>query len=223
MSDKRKSLMRVLMDKRPVQNYECLTPSQMLTPAIKNNSTPKKNGDIYARLAAQRSSKVLPSLRLLNGGSFDEKVAMFDSPRLSKHVQHRDSSDLDPVAAYQRVAYMEAAEQAAQYPRLPKTHSTVTYHEREPKQFRLIEIYESHKHKFDAAYKQKLFQYGEDVLRKEEAVKYDRVEGQAKINFYALSKKSKNKLLNAYFRNETNNDKMDNLIEKLKSHRVFSN
>ena len=90
---------------------------------------------------------------MLNGGSYDEKVAMFDSPRLNKHVQHRDNSDLDPVSAYQRVAYMETDEQAAQYPRLPKTHSTVAYREREPKQLRLIQIYENHKHKFDAAYK----------------------------------------------------------------------
>ena len=45
--------------------------------------------------------------------------------------------------------------------------------------------------------------------------------GQAKINFLALNKKSKEKLLNAYFKDLTSHEKMDNLVDRLKLYKVF--
>ena len=52
-------------------------------------------------------------------------------------------------------------------------------------------------------------------------LKYDPVDGKAKIDFLALSQKSKNKLINAYFKDETNNVKMDNLIQRLKKNQIL--
>lgn len=52
--------------------------------------------------------------------------------------------------------------------------------------------------------------------------KYNRVKGQAKINFLALNKSSRQKILNAYFKDETCNEKMDNLVERLKLYKVFN-
>ena len=51
--------------------------------------------------------------------------------------------------------------------------------------------------------------------------KYSGTYGQAKINFLALGKKSKSKLLSAYFKDKTSNEKMDNFLDRLKVYKVF--
>ena len=53
--------------------------------------------------------------------------------------------------------------------------------------------------------------------------KYVRTTGQAKINYLALTRKSQKKLTNAYFKDETCYEKMDNFVDRLKVHKVFKN
>ena len=62
---------------------------------------------------------------------------------------------------------------------------------------------------------------GEGELSQEAMLKYTQMHGQAKVNFLALSKKSKTRLLNSYFKDETSNEKMDNLLERMKKYRIF--
>lgn len=52
-------------------------------------------------------------------------------------------------------------------------------------------------------------------LTQEAKIKYDLSMGQAKVNYLALNKKSQQKLENSYFKDETSNEKMDNLMERL--------
>ena len=78
-----------------------------------------------------------------------------------------------------------------------------------------------HEHKFTEEYKQKLFEFGEGILSEEQMSMYDGKTGQAKFNFLALSKKSQKRLLNAYFSNQINSEKMDNLIDRLKTNQIF--
>ena len=58
-------------------------------------------------------------------------------------------------------------------------------------------------------------------MQAEAMSKYDKYHGQSKIGFLALSKKSQQKILNSYFKNETCGEKMDELLEKLRRHRVL--
>ena len=47
-----------------------------------------------------------------------------------------------------------------------------------------------HRQKFDEDYKKKLFEFGVTELQQEAMEKYDKVSGQARLNFLALNKKS---------------------------------
>jgi len=64
------------------------------------------------------------------------------------------------------------------------------YEGREPKKVELVELFKRHQATFDKECKAKMFEFGEEVLYDEANRKYDRVSGQAKINFLALGKKS---------------------------------
>lgn len=88
------------------------------------------------------------------------------------------------------MTHLQAEEQAAQYPRIPHALSTKMYEGREPKKVELVELFKRHQEKFDTECKSKMFEFGEEVLYDEANRKYDRVSGQAKINFLALGKKS---------------------------------
>ena len=60
----------------------------------------------------------------------------------------------------------------------------------EPSQNKLMKIFKSHQERFDEEYKQKLFELGEKELAAEAMEKYIKTQGQAKINYLALNKKS---------------------------------
>ena len=62
---------------------------------------------------------------------------------------------------------------------------------------------------------------GENELCSEAKIKYDQILGSAKVNFLALNKKSRKRLLNAYFRDSTSEEKMDNLMSRLQLYRIF--
>ena len=98
------------------------------------------------------------------------------------------------------------------------------YKKQDPPNDVLSELYEEHKDKFEDEYRQKLFQLGEKELVREAMNKYARTKGQstAKISFLALNSKSQRKILNAYFKDETGYEKMDNLVDRLKLYKVFN-
>ena len=67
-----------------------------------------------------------------------------------------------------------------------------------------------------------MFEFGVAKLRQEKMKKYDRVSGQAQMNFLALSKKSQQRIANSYLQSRSSHEKMDNLVERLKFDRVFN-
>ena len=83
-------------------------------------------------------------------------------------------------------------EKAAQYPRILQVQSTkaMKKNKGEPSKYSLLKHFINHRDKFDAEYKRQMFEFGEIQLQEETMKKYDRVSGQAQINFLALNKKS---------------------------------
>ena len=69
-------------------------------------------------------------------------------------------------------------------------HSTKLYEGKEPSKYRLMKHFIEHQERFDDECKQRMFEFGEEVLKSEAMSKYNLVSGQSKINFLALSKKS---------------------------------
>ena len=59
------------------------------------------------------------------------------------------------------------------------------------------------------------------MLKDEKMLKYKKIQGQAKMNFLALNKKSRERIMNSYFKNELSNHQIDELVEKFKEGRVF--
>ena len=85
---------------------------------------------------------------------------------------------------------------------MPNALSSKIYDGREPLKYKLMSLFMAHQDRFEKECKQKLFEFCEEVLEDESMKKYDKLNGQAKLNFLALNKKSQKKLINAYFRSE---------------------
>ena len=61
------------------------------------------------------------------------------------------------------------------------------YEGREPRKYKLIKLFMEHEAKFSEEYKSKLFELGEGIAEEEQMSKYDKIGGQAKLNFLALN------------------------------------
>ena len=68
--------------------------------------------------------------------------------------------------------------------------SSKLFEGKEPSKYKLIKMFIDHRQKFDEDYKKKLFEFGVTELQQEAMEKYDKVSGQARLNFLALNKKS---------------------------------
>lgn len=75
-------------------------------------------------------------------------------------------NELEQTAVYPQLPHVQAAEQKK---RLKKI--------REPSRELLLEQFRNHAARFDQAYKQKLFELGEDELCSEAKIKYDQILG----------------------------------------------
>ena len=65
-------------------------------------------------------------------------------------------------------------------------------------------MFKDHFKNFDEAYKEKFFQIGFEQVKKEEVNKYKGASGQAKLTYLSMSKKSRKKLQNSYFKEKLN-------------------
>ena len=118
---------------------------------------------------------------------------------------------------------MGAEEQAAQYPRLKGTSSTKMFAGKEPKKYALEQLFASHLNKFDQECRQKLFEFGEDVLSLESGSKYEPKNGRVKMEYLALGKHSQRALTNPYFEEKQSRERMDYLLKKLRVFKCFQN
>ena len=80
-----------------------------------------------------------------------------------------------------------------------------------------------HQDSFEQEFKDRLFEFGEEIMAAETMQKYKKKEGSAKMNFLSLSKKSQSRILDSYFKNETNGERMDEFMKRLRWHRVLQN
>ena len=89
-------------------------------------------------------------------------------------VRKDKSGKRSAYKSHETLKYLAVDEQAAQYPRIEGSYSSKIFAGREPKKYVLMKMFMDHMERFDEECKQKLFEFGEEVLNLETKCKYDR-------------------------------------------------